>query len=69
MRDRILGQKWGLDANFRAYPFTLPMGRVRGVIARTSTAELGTKRGVLDLIKLAQFAPDFVTKGPTNVNF
>ena len=52
MRDRILGQKWGLHANFCAHPFTLPMGRVRWVIARTSTAELGTKRGVLDLIEL-----------------
>jgi hypothetical protein len=69
MRDRILGQKWGLHANFCAYPFAFPMGRVRWVIARTSTAELGTKRGVLDLIELRQFAPDFVTNGPRNVNF
>jgi hypothetical protein len=52
MRDRILGQKWGLHANFCAHPFTLPMGRVRWVIALISTAELGTKRGVLDLIEL-----------------
>lgn len=52
MRDRILGQKRGLHPNFRAYPFTFSMGRVRGVMARTSTAELGTKRGVLDLIEL-----------------
>jgi hypothetical protein len=45
------------------------MGRVRWVIARTSTAELGTKRGVLDLIELPYFAPDFVTNGPSNINF
>jgi len=69
MRDRILGQKWGLHANFCAHPFTLSMGRVGGVIARTSTAEVGTKRGVLDLIELPQFAPGFVTNSPRNINF
>ena len=53
MRDRILGQKWSLHANFCSNPFTLAMGHVRWVMARTSAAELGTKRGVLDLIELA----------------
>jgi hypothetical protein len=69
MRDPILGQKRRLHANFSSYPFTLPVWHVSQVMAGTSTAELGTKRCVLDLIELREIAPGFVTDGPGNINF
>lgn len=69
MRNRILGQQRRLQANFRAYPFALPVGRIRRMIARASTAELGAKLSALDLIELLEFAPSLVPNGPSNINF
>ena len=69
VRDRILRQQRRLHANFRAHPLTLSVGRVGRVIARTSRAELGTKRGILDLIELSEVAPRLVADGPSNIDF
>jgi hypothetical protein len=68
VRDRILRQQRRLHANFRAHPFTLSVGRVGRVIAWTSRAELGTKRGILDLIELLEVAPRLVADGPSNID-
>lgn len=69
VRDRILRQQRRLHANFRAHPLTLSVGRVGRVIARTSRAELGAKRGALDLIELLEVAPGLVADGPSNIDF
>ena len=69
VRDRILREQRRLHANFGAHPFTLPVGRIRGMIARTFRSEVGAKRGALNLVKLLELAPGLVAERASNIDF
>ncbi len=69
MRDGVLSQEWGLQTNFRASPFALGVRRVRRMMTWTSAAELGSKVGALDLVKVLKPAPSLVAHRARYVNF
>ena len=63
MRDGVLRQKRRLQPDLGADPFPFSVRRVERVIAASAAAELGTKIGALDLVKLPQLAPGFIANG------
>lgn len=53
MRDGVLRQKRCLQPDLGADPFAPSVRRVERVIAASAAAELGTKIGALNLVKLS----------------
>jgi hypothetical protein len=69
MRDGVLGEERGLEADFGADPFAFGVGSIGGVVAASGAAELGAESGGLDLIELLDLAPGFVGYGARDVYF
>src|SRR5882672_5827294 len=67
VRDGVLGQERGQEADFGADPFAFGVGRVGGVVAAATAAKLRTEVGALDLIELLDLSPGFVGYRPGDV--
>src|SRR5271165_4739465 len=69
MRNGVLRQKWRLEPDFGADPFSLGVGRIRLVLAEPAAAELWPELRTLNLIELLDLPPGFVADSSGNINF